>query len=237
MSGTEVFLAGFPGADDRRGYKHEARAMQPVRKIVVKGAVDLFFRRFGTPHLVVAGETEEALRRVKTTIKGDKLVVESEGHGVQINSAHGSISIGSVSGGSIYVNGQRIDIAGVGGGRVVVGVALPELPALKIKGSGDVSLMDLRQAGLEIEIEGSGDVTADGQVEQLEVSIAGSGDVDARELIAQRGHLSIAGSGDISAHVSQEVVARIAGSGDIVVRGNPASRSKQVLGSGSVRFK
>ncbi|MEJ6003852.1 GIN domain-containing protein [Paucibacter soli] len=233
MSGTEVFLAGLPGSDDRRGYKHEARAMQPVRKIVVKGAVDLYFRRFGTPHLVVAGETEEALRCVKTTIKGDKLVVESEGVGVQINSAHGSVSIGSVSG-SIFVNGQRID---VGGGRVVVGVALPELPALKIKGSGDVSLMDLRQAGLEIEIEGSGDVTADGQVEQLDVSIAGSGDLDARELIAQRGSLSIAGSGDISAHVSHEVVARIAGSGDIVVRGNPASRSKQVLGSGSVKFK
>lgn len=97
--------------------------------------------------------------------------------------------------------------------------------------------MDLRQAGLEIEIEGSGDVTADGQVELLEVSIAGSGDVDARELFAQRGYLSIAGSGDISAYVNQEVVARIAGSGDIVVRGNPASRSKQVLGLGSVKFK
>lgn len=232
----EVFLAGFPGADDRRDYKHEARAMQPVRKIVVKGAVDLYFRRLGTPHLVVAGDTEEALRRVKTTFKGDKLVVESEGVGLQINSAHGSIAIGSVSGGSIYVNGQRIDIGG-GGGRAVVGVALPELPALKIKGSGDVSLMDLRQTGLEIEIEGSGDVTADGQVEQLDVSIAGSGDVDARELIAQRGHLSIAGSGDISAHVTQEVAARVAGSGDIVVRGNPGTRSKQVLGSGSVRFK
>lgn len=207
--------------------------MQPVRKIVVKGAVDLYFRRFGTPHLVVAGGTDEALRRIKTTFKDDKLIVETEGFGVQINSALGSISIGSWSG-SVFINGQRID---VGGGRAVVGVALPDLPALKIKGSGDVSLMDLRQAGLEIEIEGSGHVTADGQVQQLDVSIAGSGDVDARELIAQRGNLSIAGSGNISAHVSHEVVARVAGSGDIVVRGDPPVRSKQVLGSGSVRFK
>lgn len=210
--------------------------MQAVRKIIVKGAVDLYFRRFGTPQLVVAGDTEEALRRIKTTFKGDKLVVESEGVGVTINSVHGSVSIGSVSG-SIFVNGQRIDGGTAGGGRAVVGVALPELPALKIKGSGDVSLLDLRQAGLEIEIEGSGDVTAHGQVEQLDVRIAGSGDVDARELVAKRGHLSIAGSGDISAHISQEVVAKVAGSGDIIVRGDPPMRSKQVLGSGSVKFK
>lgn len=210
--------------------------MQAVRKIVLKGAVDLYFRRFATPLLVVAGDTDEALRRVKTTFKDDKLEIESEGVGVMICSARGGISINSVSG-SIFINSQRIDAGNTAGGRAVVGVALPELPALRIKGSGDVSLLDLRQAGLEIEIEGSGDVTADGQVERLDVSIAGSGDVDARELIARRGHLSIAGSGDISAHVSDEVVARVAGSGDIVVRGDPPVRSKQVLGSGSVRFK
>lgn len=236
MSETESFLDGFPGSKEWRGYAHEARTMQPVRKIVVKGAVDLYFRRYETPHLVVAGESEEALRGIKTIFKGDKLVVESEGVGfLQINSGCGSISIASVSAGSsILINGHRIE---VGGGRVVVCVALPELPALKIKGSGDVSLVDLRQAGLEIEIDGSGDVSADGQVEHLEVSIDGSGDVDARDLIAQRGRLNITGSGDIAAHVCQEVVARIAGSGDIVVRGNPETRSKQVTGSGSVRFK
>jgi len=236
LTGTEFFLGGLPDADDRRGYKHETRPMQAVRKIVLKGAVDLYFRRFATPHLVVAGDTDEALRRVKTTFTGDKLVVEREGIGVTMGSANGGISINSVSG-NIFINGQRIDVGSVGGGRAVVGVALPELPALRIKGSGDASLLDLRQAGLEIEIEGSGDVTADGQVERLDISITGSGDVDARELVARLGHLCIAGSGDISALVSHDVVARVTGSGDIVVRGDPPVRSKQVLGSGSVRFK
>lgn len=70
MSGAEVLLSGLPAAEERRGYKHEARPTQAVRKIVIKGAVDLYFRRYGTPHLVVAGDTDEALRRVKTTFKG-----------------------------------------------------------------------------------------------------------------------------------------------------------------------
>ncbi len=237
MSGTEILLAELAGSKERVGYKQEERPMRQVRKIVLKGAVDLYFRRLDKPTLVVAGETTEAIQGVKTTFTGDKLVVESDGGGISINTVHGNVSVG-IAGGGVYVNGRRVDVGvSVGGGRAVVGVALPDLPALKIKGSGDVSLMDLRQAGLVIEIEGSGDVTADGQVEQLDVSIAGSGDVDARELIARRGQLSIAGSGDISAHISQEVVARIAGSGDIVVRGNPSTRSKQVLGSGSVKFK
>lgn len=236
MNESEFWLADFLGPDEQRSYKREARQMQPVRKIVIKGAVDLHFRRFATAHLVVAGETEEALGRVKTTIQGDKLIVESQGSGVQITSAHGNIYVGSISGG-VYVNGVRIDAGGTGGGRVVVGVALPELPALKITGSADVSLMDLRQESLEIQVEGSGDVAVTGQVEQLVVSIAGSGDVYARELVAQRAQLSISGSGDISAHVTSDVVAVIAGSGDIVVRGNPPVRRKQVVGAGSVKFK
>lgn len=69
------------------------------------------------------------------------------------------------------------------------------------------------------------------------MSIAGSGAVDASDFIANRGHLSIAGSGDIRAYVSQAVTARVAGSGDIVVRGNPPQRSKKIAGSGSVKFK
>jgi hypothetical protein len=75
------------------------------------------------------------------------------------------------------------------------------------------------------------------QVGRLDVEIAGSGDVVASELIADRAHLWIAGSGDIEAFVRSEVNARVAGSGDILVLGNPPSRDSQVAGAGKIKFR
>jgi hypothetical protein len=238
-----TFWAGMSGPQSGDGYIHSERPLKAIRKIVVKGSVDVYFRRFATPQLMVAGETQEAVDAISTTIKGDKLIIEKEGVSVQVGGIDiAGISIGGVRGGvHISIDGHNIHIGGNHGARVharaVVGVGLPELPAVNIKGSGNITLLDLQQAGIEIEIEGSGDVVAYGRVDSLDVSIAGSGDVDASGLTASCGHLSVAGSGDIQAFITQVCTARIAGSGDIVVRGNPAQRSKQIAGSGSVKFK
>lgn len=95
----------------------------------------------------------------------------------------------------------------------------------------------MKQAGVKLDIEGSRDITASGEIDSLTVKIAGSSDVDATDLIVNQGNLSIAGSCDIRAHVKQSVTAQIAGSGDIVVRGNQVQKSQKIAGSGSVKFK
>lgn len=82
-----------------------------------------------------------------------------------------------------------------------------------------VALLGLQQASLDLEIEDSGDITAYGQVAHLEVEINGSGDVDASKLIADRASLSVAGSGEI------------------LVRGNPPGRDHSVAGSGKIKFR
>jgi hypothetical protein len=58
--------------------------------------------------------------------------------------------------------------------------------------------------------------------------------VDASELIADRASLSVAGSGDIEAFIRSEVRARLVGSGDILVWGNPPHRDHSVAGSGKM---
>ncbi|WP_261520831.1 DUF2807 domain-containing protein [Burkholderia multivorans] len=216
-------------------YVKEERPLQPIRKIVVKGSVDVVFRRSDKPMLIVAGETADAVASVKTHFNGGKLVIEREGMTISFGNSrmtfHGSV--GSFVMGDI-VNGKPMGTS-ISQGKV--GIALPEAPVIKIKGCGDVTLLDLRQAGLDLEIEGSGDITAYGQVAHLDVEIAGSGDVDASELIADRASLSVAGSGDIEAFIRSEVRARVAGSGDILVRGNPPHRDHSVAGSGKIKFR
>lgn len=119
---------------------------------------------------------------------------------------------------------------------MVVGVVLPALPAVKLKGSGVVTLHDLRQPRLELEVTGSGDIIATGQAGSLDARVAGSGDVEARKLAAERADLSVSGSGDIVARVQVEVRARVAEAGDIVVHGDPPQRDHRVAGSGDIRF-
>ncbi|KPY49810.1 hypothetical protein ALO48_200169 [Pseudomonas syringae pv. rhaphiolepidis] len=60
-------------------YEKGERPIRPVRKIVVKGAVDVVFFRSPSAHLVVAGENQEAIRSIETRLEGDKLVIEQEG--------------------------------------------------------------------------------------------------------------------------------------------------------------
>ncbi|WP_241496208.1 GIN domain-containing protein [Pseudomonas syringae] len=140
-------------------------------------------------------------------------------------------------GGTINVGGRQGGVTMQFKGRCFVGVALPEAPSIRIKGSGDVTLYDLQQSVLDLGVQGSGDITAFGRVDLLDAEVAGSGDVDTSELVATSAKLSVAGSGDIDAYVSNSVKARVAGSGDIVIRGNPPIRDPSVAGSGDIKFK
>lgn len=238
------FWAGFPAAQVNEEFFQTERPLQPVRKIVIKGAVDVFFKRASVPRLVVAGNTQEAIKAVKTTLKDDRLVIENHGFsinfgasgGVHYSTGAGAIHIGSI-GGSLTVNGKKVFVNENEVGRAVVGIELPDIPSLAIKGSGAVTLLDLQQAGIEIEISGSGSVVAGGHVAALNVLISGSGDVDARTLIAHQVHLSISGAGDIRARASDSALVQISGCGDVVVHGNPPNRRKLISGCGEIRFK
>lgn len=215
-------------------YEKEKRPIRLVRKIVVKGAVDVVFFRSPSAHLVVAGENQEVIR-----LEGDKLVIEQEG--VSISGGGANIHVSGTGnifvGGTTNVGGREGGITMQFKGRCIVGVALPEAPSIRIKGSGDVTLYDLQQTILDLGVQGSGDITAFGRVDLLDAEVAGSGDVDASELVATSAKLSVAGSGDIDAYVSNSVKARVAGSGDIVIRGTPPIRDHSVAGSGDIKFK
>lgn len=226
-----------------RGYQTEERTLHSIQKCVVDGSPEVIFIRSDRPCLVVAGESKEVIANLKTRIVNDTLYIEQEGVSISANGARINI-VGNgcvIAGGDMYVGGNgRVrggSTVSTASTKVVVGIALPEAPSIQVRGSADIVLQDLRQRNLDLSVRGSGDIQASGTVDVLNVEIAGSGDVDASELAARSASLSIAGSGDIEAYVTQQVHARIAGSGDIKVRGNPSIRDHAVAGSGKVKFK
>ena len=116
----------------------------------------------------------------------------------------------------------------------LVEIGVPSLDSLSLQGSGDASLSGVHGERFTLAVSGSGDVRAQGEVEELHASVSGSGDLSLYELCARRVHASISGSGDIEVCALEGLYANLSGSGDIRCRGNVPIES-QTSGSGSVR--
>ncbi len=212
-------------------YLTQERPFKTVESIHVEGCADVYVRRGSTPTLTAAAEHAEDFEKIKTSIKGSTLVISTLGASSTIIVGNGNIVINGIVG---SVNGVQI-----GGfkGKVAVGITLPEIAEVSVRGSADVTLIDLSQTELEIDIQGSGDVYAQGEVDHLRADVQGSGAVKAKRLNARQATLKVAGSGDIKALVREKVKARVAGSGDVKIFGNPPVRDTHVAGSGDIRFK
>ena len=99
-----------------------------------------------------------------------------------------------------------------------------------------MALYGILQPSLDLSVSGSGAITAFGQVEDLRAEVGGSGSVNTSELMTIAAKLSVDGSGSIDAQGGFNVKAHVAGSGDIVIRGNPLTRKHSVAGSGEIKF-
>jgi hypothetical protein len=118
-----------------------------------------------------------------------------------------------------------------------VEITVPLLESLSLNGSGDVDIRELKGKFFECEINGSGDIVATGEIEELEIDISGSGDVDARNLKAKNVYVRIQGSGDVDVYASEDFDGAVYGSGDIKYYGNPKYTNTHVAGSGSIRHR
>ena len=83
-----------------------------------------------------------------------------------------------------------------------------------LNGGGDLTLNNLNQSELKIEIGGAGKARANGKVENLRLSIGGSGNIDLDQITARETKANIGGSGTIRAKGTiDELTIGIGGSG------------------------
>ena len=105
---------------------------------------------------------------------------------------------------------------------------------VNVTGSGDIRL-DVNTGNLDAKVTGSGDILLKGKAVDTEVSVSGSGDFKGESLDSQTADVKVSGSGDIKISVSEDLKARVNGSGDVRYRGNPERRDTKVSGSGSIK--
>ena len=114
-------------------------------------------------------------------------------------------------------------------------ITTPQLDSFGLAGAGSARITGMDAKKAELKIAGSGEITASGKADALEVEIAGSGSVKVAELVAREAEVKIAGSGDAEVKASQELEVNIAGSGNVSHVGQPANGVKsRIMGSGRV---
>lgn len=138
----------------------------------------------------------------------------------------------------LRVNGDRLVVGSHGSYRshrnLRVSVQLPALAAVEIEGSGDVALHGVNGGKLKLQIQGSGNIKADGAVDELTLHISGSGDAQLRALTAKVAAVEISGSGDASVTATESINAVTNGSGDIRYGGDPQRATVVSHGSGDI---
>jgi len=122
-----------------------------------------------------------------------------------------------------------------GAGALHIGALSAADLVLRLAGSDTLRLARLSARSLDLRLAGAGDAVVDGgRVERQRVVIAGAANYQAPRLDCREADAAIEGSGNIELTARERLVARIAGSGDIVYHGQPQVL-QTVTGAGSVR--
>jgi hypothetical protein len=190
--------------------KTETRAVQNFSRVEVHVPADVMLVQGTTESLTITTD-DNLLPLIQTRVDGNTLKIEGDRNR----------GFSTRKGLKIQVALKNLEaIAIEGSGDVEADTLRVGNLDASIRGSGDMKFKTLRGDNIKVRIDGSGDVAVDAMIaKSVEGAIRGSGDMKFSSLKTESVKVSIDGSGDFSAAgITETVDARIAGSGDIRMR-------------------
>ncbi|MBF2717841.1 GIN domain-containing protein [Agrobacterium vitis] len=139
--------------------------------------------------------------------------------------------------GHVRMDGHRLSLdchLGWSQSKLDISVSGPAITDWKLLGSGDLSLSQINQPQLRLDIKGSGSVSATGAADTVDVDISGSGTAQLRRLTAQSARIVILGSGNADMTALKDADVSISGSGNVDLSGHPTLRRSEINGSGRI---
>lgn len=202
----------------------EDRQVQNFERIAMRASGDVYITVDPTVDAPeVSIKTHESImENVKTRVLGERLVIETDPCIRKLKTLNVYIVCSDLS--EITVDGS----ADIHGQNTFV---LDDLK-LNINGSGNMDL-DLELEDVEANISGSGDIALKGTGQRADFSVSGSGNISAYGLSLEECFIDIAGSGDCRVDVSDYLSVDISGSGDVTYQGQPKVDA-DINGSGEV---
>jgi hypothetical protein len=116
---------------------------------------------------------------------------------------------------------------------VHVTLKTPSLHNVSVNGVGNISITDLKEPSLTLNLTGTGSFAAKGEVEKLNLTLSGVGQANLQELAAQNATIDLSGSADANVNSADTLDINIAGAGNVSYKGSPKV-TQHVIGAGSV---
>jgi hypothetical protein len=196
-------------------------------KIRISGPFDVHVHVGGSPSAHATGP-KDALDRLSIEQNGDTLVVKTlpGGWGGWPTGSHGPVVV--------EVSAPDLNAVSVtGSGDVTVDRMHGDAVDLALSGSGSLDIGTIDVGAVSAVMTGSGDMSLTGKARTANAMLTGSGDLKAAGLLADDAQAKLVGSGDLSLGARHLVKVVLAGSGDVTISG-PAACAITRSGSGDV---
>lgn len=210
--------------------KKETRNVDTFSQISYRVPGKLYLRQGSQQKVEIEGD-EEVLGKIKTTVGGNKLTIETE------SSWRNWSSNDKVN---IYITMKNIESLHVAGSGNLIAeskITANDLD-LKVSGSGSMQLEAEADGRINMDVSGSGRIDFKGKGKSLDSDVSGSGKVALKATINDQSDFGISGSGEIEASGSaNRVRATISGSGKVLAAGFESNRCEvRISGSGDVEI-
>jgi hypothetical protein len=115
-----------------------------------------------------------------------------------------------------------------------VEITVPSLDAVRLSGSGTISIDGHELDALAVDLPGAGSIRGAGTVTTIDVDLAGTGDVDLAPLVVRDATVDVSGTGTVVVHVTGSLDANVSGTGSVIYTGEPDRVEQEITGTGSV---
>jgi hypothetical protein len=118
--------------------------------------------------------------------------------------------------------------------RVRITMTAPDVRSFSLSGDETLAIAGYGQDDLDVDISGSGRITAQGKTRTEKVDISGDGTADLGKLAAQEARVDISGDGRTTIAPTQTADIDISGDGEVNLASHPASVHSDVSGDGRI---
>lgn len=220
-----------------------------VVKVKLGGVINLKLKQGPAASLVIIGDKNE-VAKVSVVQSGDTLTIDTdtgkwhfggrERHELRaeltlpnlnelVSSGVGATDVDGFS-------GDEVKLSLDGAGAVKVNSNYRNVVA-RLGGVGSMTLNSGNSDQVDLRLRGAGHIAVNGNSKMLRANLGGVGSLDARKLTADAVELDMSGLGGATVHAKNSANLKLSGLGSATVYGNPASRSADSRGMGSVSWQ
>lgn len=220
-----------------------------IMKVNLGGIVNLHVKQGPVAALTIIGERDD-VSKVKVTRTADTLNINAEGRGWrfgtrQSKEIRAELTVPNFTGltshgvGASEIHGftgDAINLSLEGAGAVTVNSNYRHVAA-KLGGVGSMKLNSGNSDQVDLKLRGAGHIEISGTSRLLRADLGGVGSLDAEKLQADTVELDMSGLGGATVYAKSAANVKLSGMGSATIHGNPARRTADARGMGSVNWE